>query len=60
MAKTVRVCGNPITVAIKQDGFLAGTKKVKTICGRPPEHTEGNCAPGPSSADLLKKASSLW
>ena len=58
-SKTVRVCGNSIEVEIKKGGFLGGVKKVKTICGRPPNHTKGNCAPGPSTDDLLSK-SSWW
>jgi hypothetical protein len=57
MSKMVRVCGNSIQVEIKKDGWLGGTRRIKTICGRPPNHTKGNCAPGPTKEDLLSETS---
>lgn len=56
MASSIRVCGNKIKVQIKKPGFWGGTKTVTTICGRPPDHTEGGCAPGPTTTDLLAKS----
>jgi hypothetical protein len=60
MSKTIRVCGNKIEVKVRTgEGWLATTKTIKTICGRPPNHTQGNCAPGPTHDDLLKQSSWL-
>ena len=61
MAKSVRVCGKPIDVKLKKgSGWLDGTKTVRTICGRPPDHTEGSCSPGPTNTDLLALPSKWW
>lgn len=53
-------CGRPIKVKVKDKNAIFGTTTVRTKCGRPADHTEGSCAPGPTPEDLLKKKASFW